>query len=107
MRAAAIKDEIKAFKKRKLSFLASSLILHPFVPSADEVDDLYAVAVFEGGVRPGGAAHDLTIQFYGQSLGRERKSFDQFPDRELVFDFASLAVDLYVQAFPQNPLQDG
>lgn len=39
--------------------------------SADEMNNLYAVAFFEARLRPVGAAYDLAIEFDGEAFGRK------------------------------------
>jgi hypothetical protein len=59
-----------------------SLFITVLTSSADEVDYLYAVAFFEAGLMPVGAANDPAVQFDCQSFGSQGELRDEFGKRD-------------------------
>lgn len=86
-------------RKRFLTHHLSPITYHCLYPSADEVNDLKAVAVVDDGLRPVGAADDPSIEFDGEAFGRERQMADELGESDGVWNVARFAVDLYEQVF--------
>jgi hypothetical protein len=74
--------------------------------AADEVDDLYPVAVRERGVRPVGAAHDRSIKLYGEALRCERQLRNELVEHQAIGYLLLLAIDFDLQNFARL-LQEG
>jgi hypothetical protein len=67
--------------------------------SADEVDNLYAVAFGQAGERPISAANDFAVSLKGQAFGCERELPDKAVERCARLDFACFSVDFDAQGF--------
>lgn len=95
-------------KRSPLSVTHHSLLIphHLIKTSADEMDNLYAVAFGQCGLLPVGAADDFAVAFDRQTFGRERESPDEGKERLARFDFAAFSVDFDAKEFYQ-PLSAG
>ena len=63
------------------------------------MDNLYAVAFGEFGLRPVGAANDFAITLDGEACRHESELIDEFSERRALLYFAALAVNFDAQTF--------
>ncbi len=89
--------------ERKAIWIFLSLITHRFlvVSTADEMNNLDLILLFERGARPLCAADDFAVAFDRETFGREREMLYQAFDCEPVWNVAPLAVDRNLQNSPR------
>ncbi len=62
--------------------------------TADEVDDLEAVALLESGLRPAVAGDDIAVELYGNAVGFHAELVEQRGKGELGWEIALFPVNV-------------